>query len=352
MLTRRNSILDLSLKELTAFFKEAGQPGYRAEQVMRWLYMCQADNFDDMTNISKDTRAMLKEVFGLERLKIVREQVSRDGSRKFLFELHDGEQIETVLIPEKDHYTICISTQAGCAQNCLFCLTAKDGLRRNLTQGEIVSQVRDIAKIAADADDSKPLTNIVFMGMGEPLDNYDNVVRAIDVLTNNNWGLKFAARRLTVSTAGVTPRLYDLCRDTKVKLAVSLNAADDKTRSALMPINKTYPLEMLVRACRDYLLPKGKRITFEYILMQGVNDAPEDAEKLAKLLRGVKAKINLIPFNEHAGVAFKRPSAEAIARFDEILVKHNYTVMVRYSKGLDISAACGQLRSLAGSCTP
>lgn len=346
MLTTRNSILDLSLEGLASFFRTTGQPDYRARQVMHWLYMCQANSFDYMTNISKDTRDMLKDAFVLERLQIRREQVSRDGSRKFLFALFDGEQIESVLIPEKDHYTICISTQAGCAQNCLFCLTAKDSLRRNLSQGEIVSQVRDIAKIVADAGDPKPLTNIVFMGMGEPLDNYDNVVRAIEVFTNNNWGLRFAARRLTVSTAGVVPRLFDLCRDTKVKLAVSLNAADDKTRSRLMPINKVYPLETLVQACRDYLLPKGKRITFEYILMQGINDAPEDAEKLARLLQGVKAKINLIPFNEHEGVAFKRPDAEAIERFDAILVKHNYTVMVRYSKGLDISAACGQLRSL------
>lgn len=346
MQTIRSSILDLSAEELSAFFQQAGHPAYRAKQVLHWLYMDQADSFDNMTNISKDMRADLAAHFELARLKIVREQVSTDGSRKFLFELGDGEQIESVLIPEKDHHTICISTQAGCAQNCLFCLTAKDGLHRNLTQGEIVSQVRDIAKIVADAGDPKPLTNIVFMGMGEPLDNYDNVVRAITVLTDNVWGLRFAARRLTVSTAGVVPRLFDLCRDTKVKLAVSLNAAADKTRSQLMPINKVYPLETLVQACRDYLLPKGKRITFEYILMKGVNDSPEDAEKLAKLLRGVKAKINLIPFNEHAGVAFKRPDAEAIERFDAILVKHNYTVMVRYSKGLDISAACGQLRSV------
>lgn len=345
MTTPINSILDVSPEELAAFFKQAGQPAYRAKQVLHWLYMNQADSFDDMTNVSKDMRAELAGHFTLNRLKIAREQVSRDGSRKFLFELGDGEQIETVLIPEKDHHTLCISTQAGCAQNCLFCLTARDGLRRNLTQGEIVAQVRDIAKLAAGEGGAKPLTNIVFMGMGEPLDNYDNVVRAIGVLTDNEWGLRFAARRLTVSTAGVAPRLYDLCRDTKVKLAVSLNAADDKTRSALMPINKEYPLDMLIQACKDFELPKGKRITFEYILMRGVNDSVADAEKLAKLLRGVKAKINLIPFNEHDGVAFKRPGAEAIELFDATLVKHNYTVMVRYSKGLDISAACGQLRS-------
>lgn len=343
---QKPSILDMTLTGLQTFFKDRGLPAYRAKQVMHWLYMQQADSFDEMTNLNKELRQTLADEFTLQRLEVAREQVSlQDGSRKFLFNLSDGEQIESVLIPEKDHHTLCISTQVGCAQNCLFCLTAKGGLKRNLTSGEIVSQVRDAMHLVAQEGGDKPLSNVVFMGMGEPLENYDNVVNAINIMVDNEWGLRLAARRLTVSTAGVAPRLYDLCRDTKVKLAVSLNAADDKTRSKLMPINKVYPLDVLIKACKDFELPKGKRITFEYILMKGINDAPEDAASLAQLLRGVKAKINLIPFNEHDGVAFKRPDDEAVRAFADLLCdKYKYTAIVRYSKGLDISAACGQLR--------
>lgn len=206
--------------------------------------------------------------------------------------------------------------------------------------------MRDVMKLLADAGDVKPLTNIVFMGMGEPLDNFASVVRAINVLTDNNWGLRFAPRRITVSTAGLVPGIYALGRDTKVNLAVSLNAANDKTRSALMPVNREYSLEMLMRACRDFPLNKGRRIAFEYILIRDVNDSASDAAKLAALLRGVKAKINLIPFNEHDGVAFKRPSDVAVRAFADLMCdEYKYTAMVRNSKGSDISAACGQLRA-------
>lgn len=339
-------LLDLSPDELAALLVTRGLPAGRARQILRHIYMHQHDDFAAMPNVGRDLLHMLEAAFEYKRPPIVKEQVSGDGARKFLFALRDGEQIESVLIPEKNHYTLCISSQAGCAQKCLFCLTGKGGLRRNLTQGEIVAQVRDVMKLLIHDGDVRPLTNIVFMGMGEPLDNYVNVLRSINVLTDNNWGLRFAPRRITVSTAGLVPEMYKLGRDTKVNLAVSLNAADDKIRSALMPVNREYPLEVLLRACRDFPLNKGRRIAFEYILIEGVNDSQTDADKLADLLRGVKAKINLIPFNEHAGVAFKRPTNAAVRAFADLMCDvYKYTAMVRYSKGQDISAACGQLKA-------
>ena len=341
----KTSILDLSLNALSTFLYAKGLPSGRARQVLRWIYMKQINRFEEMTDLTCSLRYELATNFRLERLHIAKKQISCDGSYKFLFKLFDNEQIESVLIPEKNHYTLCISSQVGCTRNCLFCLTGKDGLKRNLTLGEIVSQVRDIVKMLADAGDAKPLTNIVFMGMGEPLDNYNNVIQAITVLTDNNWGLRLAARNITVSTAGVVPRIYDLGRDAKVKLAISLNAVNDKIRNTLMPVNKEYPLAKLLKACQEYPLHKGQRITFEYILLQGTNDTSKDAVQLAELLKGIKAKINLIPFNEHAGVAFKRPGDETVRAFADLLCdKYKYTAMVRYSKGTDISAACGQLR--------
>jgi 23S rRNA (adenine2503-C2)-methyltransferase len=230
----------------------------------------------------------------------------------------------------------------GCALGCRFCLTARGGFRRNLTQAEILNQVRDIKN---DLNESEKLTNLVFMGMGEPLANYDNVVGAVRILTDNDTGIRFSSRRITISTAGLVPRLADLGRDTEANLAVSLNAVDNKTRSRLMPINRTYPLETLLEACRNYPLRHRRRITFEYILLKGINDAAQDAKRLAKLLRPIKAKINLIPFNPHAGCDFERPEDATVQDFWEILHKNRYTTVIRHSKGQDISAACGQLRA-------
>jgi 23S rRNA (adenine2503-C2)-methyltransferase len=296
-----------------------------------------------MTNLGKPLRADLQAFFVNRRLEVEKESASQDGSLKRLFRLSDGMHIETVLIPEKDHYTLCISSQVGCAQGCRFCMTARGGFVRNLSAGEIISQVRDFQK-GVDEKEGMPLTNIVLMGMGEPLANYKSVLQALTMITNGNYGLKFSTRRVTLSTAGLVPRLADLGRDTQVNLAVSLNAADDETRTRLMPINRKYPLDQLIDACRRYPLPPRRKITFEYILMQGVNDGLDDARRLVKLLRGVKAKINLIPFNEHPGSDFKRPQAEQINRFQEFMADHHYTVIVRHSKGQDIGAACGQLR--------
>lgn len=313
---------------------------FRADQILRWIYARQADTFDAMTDLKKDIRELMARHFTIDRLAIQCVETSRDGSRKYLFRLKDGHNIETVLIPEKGHATLCISSQVGCAQGCRFCLTARSGFTRNLTAGEIVSQVRDVKNAL---DNPGHLTNIVVMGMGEPLANYDNLVRALNIILDGKSGLKFAKRRVTVSSAGVVPRLADLGRDITVNLAISLNATDNRTRDDLMPINRKYPIETLMEACRQYKLQPHRRITFEYILIKGINDSHADARRLAALLRPVRAKINLIPFNEHRGSDFRCPAEPVIREFQQILVDRNYTVIIRRSKGQDISAACGQL---------
>jgi 23S rRNA (adenine2503-C2)-methyltransferase len=337
-------IKDLSRQQLADWLTHRGNRAFRVGQILRWIYLRQTDHFDSMTNLGKALRTDLAAAFVNPRLHVENEARSQDGSRKVLFRLRDNHHIETVLIPEKDHFTLCISSQVGCAQGCRFCMTAKGGMGRNLSAGEIVSQVRDLQQ-QVDAEEGMPLSNIVFMGMGEPLANYANLIQALDVITDGDWGLKISARRVTVSTAGLVPRMADLGRDTRVNLAVSLNATDDETRSRLMPINRKYPIADLMAACRKYPLPPRRKITFEYILMKDVNDGMADAKRLVNLLRPINAKINLIPFNEHAGSDFKRPDAATISRFQEHLANHHYTVIVRHSKGQDIGAACGQLRA-------
>jgi 23S rRNA (adenine2503-C2)-methyltransferase len=334
-------IKNLSRQELEAWLTANDIAPYRAGQIFKWIFSHQADQFTSMTNLGQEVREKLADHFIISRLKTEKIETSRDGSRKFLFGLADGNHIETVLIPEKEHCTLCISSQVGCAMGCRFCLTAAGGFVRHLTAGEIVSQVRDIKKYIG----SQPLSNIVLMGMGEPLANYENVVQAIHILTDRDFGLEFSTRRVTLSTAGLVPELERLGEDVKVNLAVSLNATDNDTRSRLMPINRKYPMEMLLEACRQYPLPPRKRITFEYILIRDVNDSPEDARRLTKLLRPIRAKINLIPFNEHTESPFRRPDEKTVLAFQEILVQQHYTAIIRNSKGQDISAACGQLRA-------
>ena len=340
--TQKADILEFTRDQLVSWLAEREIAAYRADQIQKWIYLRQADSFDVMTDLSKDIRLLLPQHFVIRRLEAEKIETSQDGSRKYLFKLKDGKYIETVLIPERDHYTLCVSSQAGCAQDCRFCLTAVGGFERNLTRGEIVAQARDIKK---DLGDEKPLTNIVFMGMGEPLANYKNLVAAIGVLTDNDAGLRFASRRVTVSTAGLVPKIIALGRDTRVNLAISLNATDNKTRDRLMPVNRKYPLEKLMQACRQYQPAPGRRITFEYILIKGINDSIDDAERLAKLLRPIRCKINLIPFNAHAGCDLERPAEAVIQAFYDILFAKNYTVIIRRSKGQDISAACGQLKA-------
>jgi 23S rRNA (adenine2503-C2)-methyltransferase len=341
---KKINILDLSREQLLAWLNEQGIESYRADQILKWIYLRQADDFETMTDISKPIRALLEQQFSIPRLETIKIETSKDGSQKYLFRLPDHKLIESVLIPEKDHLTLCISSQVGCAQDCRFCLTAAGGFERNLTAGEIVSQVRDI-KNEVDDKDHLRLRNIVFMGMGEPLANYKNLIGALTVITDNDYGMRFASRRVTVSTAGLVPRLADLGRDTKVNLAVSLNAVDNQTRSRLMPLNRKYPLEALLEACREYRTAPGRLITFEYILIKGVNDSADDARRLAKLLHPIQSKINLIPFNAHEGCEYERPDEAVVAKFQEILIDKHYTVMIRQSKGQDISAACGQLRA-------
>ncbi len=339
---KKKNILEFPRDRLRSWLAEREIAAYRADQILKWVYLRQADSFDMMTDISKGIRALLWQHFVIQRLEAEKIETSRDGSCKYLFRLSDGKYIESVLIPEKDHYTLCVSSQVGCAQACRFCLTAAGGFERNLSRGEIVAQVRDIKK---DLGDEKRLTNIVFMGMGEPLANYENLVSAIGVLTDNDAGLRFASRRVTVSTAGLVPKITALGRDTRVNLAVSLNATDNQTRDMLMPINRKYPLEILLEACRQYQPAPGRRITFEYILINGINDTIDDAKRLAKLLRSIRCKINLIPLNPHEGCAFERPSETTIQAFYDVLFAKNFTVIIRRSKGEDISAACGQLKA-------
>ena len=338
----KTNILELTREQLVAWLAGRDIAAYRADQILKWVYLRQIDSFDAMTDLSKGIRGVLAQHFVISRLETAKIETSKDGSQKYLFKLSDGKHIESVLIPERDHYTLCVSSQVGCAQGCLFCLTADGGFERNLSRAEIIAQVRDIKK---ELGDSRPLRNIVFMGMGEPLANYTNLTSALDTITNNDYGLRFATRRVTVSTAGLVPRFSSLGRDTKVNLAISLNVTDNHTRSRLMPINRKYSLEDLLEACRKYPLPAGRRITFEYILIDGINDTREDARRLAKLLQPIRCKINLIPFNRHKGCDYKRPPESVIQAFFKILFDKNYTVIIRRSKGQDISAACGQLRA-------
>jgi 23S rRNA (adenine2503-C2)-methyltransferase len=338
----RTNILNCARQDLDRWVSEQGMPAYRGGQVLAWIYKRQADGFEAMSNIAKSARALLARHFTIPRLPVLKCETARDGTRKYLFALADGERIESVLIPERGHFTLCVSSQVGCAQDCRFCLTGRTRLRRNLTQAEIIGQVRDVQK---ELPEPERLTNLVFMGMGEPLANFDNLLGALALITDGDVGLGFAARRVTVSTAGLVPRMLELGRRSRVSLAVSLNAADNETRTRLMPINRRYPLEELLAACRSYPLPAGRRITFEYILIKGVNDTVADARRLARLLQPIRCKVNLIPFNPHPGSALERPEEETILAFQEVLLKKHFTAVIRRSKGEDISAACGQLRA-------
>ena len=345
-LSCKKDIKDLTREQLVLWLEQQTIKPFRANQIFKWIYQKQADSFEIMTDLSKEIRSLLLENFSIRRLEKIKAEKSKDGSVKNLFRLKDGNHIETVLIPEKTHYTLCISTQVGCAQGCKFCLTSKAGFVRNLTSGEIIAEVRDqIQEINKTPGDSIKFTNIVFMGMGEPLANYTNVINALNIIADRDMGLSFSNRRITISTAGILPKFLDLARDTKVNLAVSLNAADNKTRSMVMPVNKKYPVEELIKECRKFNLASKRKITFEYILIKGVNDSENDARHLIKLLHPVRAKVNLIPFNENKYTDFLRPDESKIKAFNNILQKNGLVSTVRHSKGQDISAACGQLET-------
>jgi 23S rRNA (adenine2503-C2)-methyltransferase len=334
------NIKDLSREELESWLAERGEPRYRADQIRRWLFQKGAVSFAEMSNLSAKLRGELDAAFAISRLRVARSDRSADGTVKFLFALEDGYEIESVLIPETKRMTLCISTQAGCGLGCAFCATALLGLKRNLAASEIVDQVLEASR-ALPPDER--ITHLVLMGMGEPLANYAQTLRAIGVMTDSDSGLGFSSRRVTLSTVGLVPQIKKLIDETQVNLAISLHATTDEVRSRLMPINRKYPLAELIACCRALPIPKRKRITFEYVLLRGVNHSAEDAKRLARLLTGIRAKINLIPFNPHPGSEFTRPTQIEIETFQNQLAAYGLQVNVRRPRGDDIHAACGQL---------
>lgn len=334
---------DVQLAELTALLSEAGEVPFRAAQICQWVYKRQATRLQQMTDVPERLRQQLDTHCRISQLNLLRQQKSADGTEKMLFGLEDGQQIETVLIPADERRTLCVSTQVGCAIGCGFCLTAQGGLVRSLRPAEIIGQVLHFQ--TSEKTPSRRFTNIVFMGMGEPLDNFRGTVQAIRILTAE-WGLGISPRRITVSTSGLVKRLEAFGQeDLKVNLAISLNATTDVVRSQIMPINKAYPIDRLLNACRAFPLAARQRITFEYVLLGGVNDTPDDARRLVTLLHGLRCKVNLLPFNEVPGTPYRRPSDAAVERFQAHLLQHHISAFVRHSRGRDISAACGQLRS-------
>ncbi|HDS15777.1 MAG TPA: 23S rRNA (adenine(2503)-C(2))-methyltransferase RlmN [Proteobacteria bacterium] len=334
----------MTRQELADYLTAIGKERFRADQIIRWLYRQRVSEIALMTNLSRACREYLEASSYISTLTCLREQVAEDGTRKYLFQLEDGQTIETVLIGEKERLTICLSTQVGCRMGCRFCLTGQSGFCRQLSSAEIVDQViQVIGRIDPEAPARGVITNLVLMGMGEPLDNLEGVIRALEIMMYDD-GLQFSSRRITLSTCGLAPQIEELGRRIEVSLAVSLNATTDELRARLMPVNRRYDLKTLLTACRDYPLNRRRRITFEYILFADLNDSLADARRLADLVAPLSAKINLIPFNEHPELPFKKPRPEKIEEFLNCLQKRNLTVMTRRSKGADISAACGQLR--------
>jgi len=345
------SILDFTLQELAQKVK----PPFRSKQIYNWVYLQYAKSFDEMKNLPKDLREKLKEDFVLNPLKKVKVETSLDGSKKYLFRTEDGYTLETVLLPMKKEqkdkdgniikeskYTICVSSQVGCKIGCSFCLTAKEGFKRDLSAGEIVAQVLNL-KIDNSLASNKRV-NIVYMGMGEPLDNLENVVKAIKIF-NESSGLSIGMRRQTISTSGLSSQIKKLGDlNLGILLAISLHAVDDSLREKLMPINKAYNIKSIIDAVKNFPIDQRKRVMFEYLVMKDLNDDLKSAKKLVKLLHGIKAKVNLIYFNPYPNSLFKRPLQEDMERFKEYLNEHGVICTIRQSKGLDISAACGQLK--------
>ena len=359
--------------------KKIKQSQMRAQQIFHWVYQRYVVEWDMMTDLAKDLRSFLKANIQIFRLEESYANQSLDGTFKFLWKLHDAKTIESVIIPAalrekigdevidaledgkrysgvdtndaglhqdltEDSWarlTACISSQVGCAMACKFCLTGVQGLDRSLEVHEVVTQVHELRMRA-------PITNIVFMGMGEPLHNVKNIIKACQIMLDED-GMNFSKRKVTVSTSGLVPAIDELFQHTDVSLAISLNASNDEQRSAIMPVNKKWPIAELLNACRKVPLGGHRRITFEYVLLKDFNDTAEDAHRVAKMLKGIPSKVNLIPFNEHSGADFKRPSDQTVLDFQKVLMQYGYTATVRISRGRDISAACGQLRSLFGT---
>ncbi|PPE75619.1 23S rRNA (adenine(2503)-C(2))-methyltransferase RlmN [Solimonas fluminis] len=339
------NLFGLDRTELRARFAEAGEKPFRADQIMHWIYRRGQGDFEGMSNISKEMRGKLSERFEIRTPELVTEQVSQDGTRKWVLRLDGGNAIETVYIPEEGRATLCISSQVGCAMDCSFCSTAQQGLNRNMTTAEIIAQVWFAARtLGGDFQNERVISNIVFMGMGEPLANYGAVLPAIRILLDD-FGFGMSKRRVTVSTSGLVPFMDRLRDDVDTALAVSLHAPNDALRNQLVPINRKYNIEELMAACRRYVEGKDRKthIVYEYVMLDGVNDSPALARDLAKLLGNMPAKVNLIPFNPFPGADYQRSKPETIRAFGEILRAKRIITTTRKTRGDDIDAACGQL---------
>jgi 23S rRNA (adenine2503-C2)-methyltransferase len=335
------NLVGLLPSELEDLAVELGASRYRGRQLATWIYRKNVVELESMTDLPKDFKAALSERAVTTLPDVERVTPSRDGSRKLVLRLSDGGRVSAVLMPDEERITLCLSTQVGCGYGCAFCLTGTMGLGRNLTAGEIIGQTM----VANRMLEERRVTHMVFMGMGEPLANYEAVVTSLRIFTDAKLGLGYSPRRITVSTVGLVKGIERLGRENlKVNLAISLHAADDETRGRLMPVNRSWNLDALMAAVRKYPLGPRQRVFFEYVLLDGVNDSLDDAARLARLLRGVRAKVNLIPFNDWEGAGFNRPPIARILAFQSLLLDTGITTTVRWSKGEDIGAACGQLR--------
>ena len=341
----KQDIKSLTLQELTTQIVDLGLPKFRAGQIYSWLHKQCAESFDEMTNLSKDLRAKLDEVYEIKNCQIERKLESQiDDTKKYLFKLNDGELIESVLMKYKYGYTVCVSSQVGCNMKCSFCASTIDGCVRNLTPSEILSQIYAITRDNLSKDSDFRVSHIVLMGMGEPLDNYDNVTKFLDLISNGD-GLNISARHISISTCGIVPRIYDLVeKHPQFTLSVSLHAPNDEIRSRIMPVNKKWGVDELLTACKKYTDATNRRISFEYAMMDGINDTDECAKELRQRLKGTLCHVNLIPANEVRENDYKRSSMERLETFSRILEAGGITTTIRRSLGGDIDASCGQLR--------
>ncbi|TNF38855.1 MAG: 23S rRNA (adenine(2503)-C(2))-methyltransferase RlmN [Gammaproteobacteria bacterium] len=339
------NLLGMNRQDMEAFFLAMGEKAFRATQILKWIHQQGVSDFTQMTNISKELRQNLIDTACIQALDVLVDQLSSDGTRKWVMQLPDGNCIETVFIPEDDRGTLCISSQVGCALDCSFCSTARQGFSRNLSTAEIISQVWLANRLLEEEHrPGRKITNIVLMGMGEPLLNYDNVVKAIDVFLDD-FAYGLSKRRVTVSTAGVIPAMDRLADRHDVQLAISLHATNDELRNELVPLNKKYPLSELIAACHRFMAKQSprSRLTIEYVMLAGVNDSDKDAQALIKLLKGLSVMVNLIPFNPFENSGYSTSSPEAVKRFQDKLHKASITTVIRKTRGDDIDAACGQL---------
>ena len=333
------NIKDYNLDELKEELKNIGEKPFRAEQIFKWIYESRVSNFDEMTNLSLELREKLKENYEIKQFNILKKQIASDGTKKYLFDVLDGNAIETVLMEYHHGYSICVSSQIGCKMGCKFCASTGIPFIRNLTSGEIVEQI-----MAVERDENIRISNIVFMGIGEPLDNYDNVVGAIRII-NNPKGLNIGARHISISTSGLVPKIYKLAEENiQCTLSISLHATTNEQRSQMMPLNNAYNLEELLQACKDYIEKTHRRISFEYALAKENNDNLEDAKRLVKLLKGMICHVNLIPINKIENGSYMKSSNENIMKFRDYLNEHGIVATIRRELGSDIDAACGQLR--------